>query len=404
MRVSSAKPSCDPAADRLDEIEEVLRRDLLVAGQQHVGVEVVVALVELVEVHVVSSPAGPAPPVYGPAAAPPEGAAGARAGQGDRGAGAPVAEPRAAEPRRAAADGPAPTVVVVGSASRDVDPSDPRGWRLGGGATYGALALARLGLRVGVVLGVDPPAAGAPELDLLRSAGAELHLVRLPAGPVFHLEETGAGRVLRCDDPGGPLPVAALPPAWRSAPAWFLSPVADELPDGWAAIPPGAIVALGWQGLLRDLRRGAMVRRRPPAPRALVRRADMVSLSTEDLDPGADLRGLLRLLRTGALCTLTRGGRGGLAFAVRPGAPRMRRFPAVPAAGGGRHHRRRRRLPRRAAGRANRARPRRPPAASRRRPCGSRRRWLRYTWARPASPASRRRRRSARRSRGRRRG
>jgi len=55
----------------------------------------------------------------------------------------------------------------------------------------------------------------------------------------------------------------------------------------------------------------------------------MVSLSTEDLDPGADLRGLLRLLRTGALCTLTRGRRGGLAFAVRPGAPRMRRFPAV---------------------------------------------------------------------------
>ena len=212
-----------------------------------------------------------------------------------------------------------------------MDPSDPRGWRLGGGATYGALALARLGLRVGVVLGVDPPAASAPELDLLRSAGAELHLVRLPAGPVFHLEETGAERVLRCDDPGGPLPVAVLPPAWRSAPAWFLSPVADELPDGWAAIPPGAIVALGWQGILRDLQRGAMVRRRPPVPRALVRRADMVSLSTEDLDPGADLRGLLRLLRTGALCTLTRGRRGGLAFAVRPGAPRMRRFPPVPA-------------------------------------------------------------------------
>jgi len=243
----------------------------------------------------------------------------------------PVAEPSAADPLRAWADGPAPTVVVVGSASRDVNPSDPRGWRLGGGAAYGALALARLGLRVGVVLGVDPPAAGAHELDLLRAAGAELRLVRLPAGPVFHLEESAAGRSLRCDDPGGPLPVAALPPAWRAAPSWYLAPVADELPDGWAAIPPGAIVALGWQGILRALERGEPVRPRPAAPRALVRRADMVAVSTEDLDPGADLRGILRLLRTGALCTLTRGGRGGLAFAVRPGTPRMRRFPAAPA-------------------------------------------------------------------------
>ena len=279
----------------------------------------------------VSSSAGPARPVYGPPAAFPGAAARPRAEGGGPGGAAPVADPAAARPEQAAADGPAPTVVVVGSASRDLDPSDPRGWRLGGGATYGALVLARLGLRVGVVLGVDPQAAGAHELDLLRAAGAELRLVHLPSGPVFHLEETAVGRSLRCDDPGGPLPVAALPPAWRAAPAWYLSPVADELPDGWAAIPPGATVALGWQGILRVLERGAPVRARPAAPRALLRRADIVSVSTEDLDPGTDLRAVLRLLRTGTLCTLTRGGRGGLAFAVRPEGPRMRRFPAVAA-------------------------------------------------------------------------
>jgi len=243
----------------------------------------------------------------------------------------PVADPDVAEPERAAAAGPVPAVVVVGAASRDIDHRDPRGWRLGGGATYGALVLARLGLRVGVVLGVDAPAAEARELDLLRDAGAELRLVHLPRGPVFHLEETAAGRTLHCEDPGGPLPVASLPPAWRAAPGWYLAPVADELPDGWAAIPPGAVVALGWQGLLRELERGAPVRPRAAAPRALVRRADLVSVSAEDLDPAADLRGLLRLLRTGTLCTLTHGRHGGLAIAVRPGAPRMRSFPAVPA-------------------------------------------------------------------------
>jgi sugar/nucleoside kinase (ribokinase family) len=257
---------------------------------------------------------------------------GAGPGQaGSRQAGIPVTDPEVAEPERAPAGGPAPAVVVVGAASRDIDHRDPRGWRLGGGATYGALVLARLGLRVGVVLGVDGEAEEARELDILRDAGAELRLARLPRGPVFHLEETAAGRTLHCVDPGGPIPVASLPPAWRAAPAWYLGPVADELPDGWAAIPPGAVVALGWQGLLRDLERGAAVRPRPPGPRALVRRADLVSVSAEDLDPAADLRGLLRLLRTGTLCTLTHGRHGGLAIAVRPGSPRMRAFPAVEA-------------------------------------------------------------------------
>jgi len=282
---------------------------------------------------VASSSSDPARPVYGPPGSFP--GVSARADARTRGStsAAPTAEPRAAYPLLAPAGGPAPTVVVVGSASRDLDPTDPRGWRLGGGATYGALVLARLGLRVGVVLGVDAPASEAHELDLLRDAGAELRLVRLPSGPTFELHYTTAGRTVRCEDPGGPLPVAALPPAWRTAPAWYLAPVADELPDGWAAIPPGAVVAVGWQGILRTLERGEPVRPRPAGPRALLRRADLVSVSTEDLDPSVDLRGLLRLLRTGTLCTLTRGARGGIAFAVRPGSPRMRQFPALPSGG-----------------------------------------------------------------------
>ena len=41
-----------------------------------------------------------------------------------------------------------PQVVVIGAASRDLVDDDPRGWRLGGGVSYSALALARLGLPV----------------------------------------------------------------------------------------------------------------------------------------------------------------------------------------------------------------------------------------------------------------
>ena len=54
-----------------------------------------------------------------------------------------------------------PDLIVVGAASRDVTPDDPRGWRLGGAVSYASLAAARLGLRVGCVMGVDEPAAGA---------------------------------------------------------------------------------------------------------------------------------------------------------------------------------------------------------------------------------------------------
>ena len=298
----------------------------------------------------VSSPAEPVRPVYEPGDGPPAGglrlcARGAGDGApepdesipgtgraaGPGGAATAVAEFAVARPERADDDRQVPTVVVVGSASRDLDDRDPRGWRLGGGASYGALTLARIGLSVGVVLGVDAEAAAAAELGLLRSAGAELHLVRLPRGPVFRVGAAPTGRLLRCEEAGGPLPVAALPPASRAARAWYLAPIADELPDGWAAIAPGAIVALGWQGLLRQLERGSQVRPRPAGPRAIVRRADLVSASIEDLEPGTDLRALLRLLRTGTLCTLTRGERGGLAIAARPGAPRILRYPALPA-------------------------------------------------------------------------
>ena len=71
-----------------------------------------------------------------------------------------------------------PTVLVVGAASRDVTAEDPRGWRLGGAVTYGALTLGRLGFRVRALVGVDREAASARELDLLRAAGVVITLRR----------------------------------------------------------------------------------------------------------------------------------------------------------------------------------------------------------------------------------
>lgn len=210
-----------------------------------------------------------------------------------------------------------PGIVVLGSASRDLVDDDPRGWRLGGGATYSALATARLGWPTAALIGVDAEASVAHELDLLREAGVDLHLARLERAPVFVNIERPTGRVQECIEPGLPLPLDALPAAWASAEAWMLAPVAREVDDRWAAVlPDSAFVTVGWQGLLRDLSAGRRVARRAPESSALVGRADLVGVSEGDLPDGFDLDEVAAMLRAGARLLVTRGGAGGHLVAV----------------------------------------------------------------------------------------
>ena len=79
-----------------------------------------------------------------------------------------------------------PTVVIVGAATRDLDPTDGRGWRLGGGVTYSSIAASRLGVKVKAVVGADTLAATASELDVLKAAGVDLRLIPIERGPVFN--------------------------------------------------------------------------------------------------------------------------------------------------------------------------------------------------------------------------
>ncbi|MBI2777141.1 MAG: hypothetical protein HYX57_07740 [Chloroflexi bacterium] len=222
-----------------------------------------------------------------------------------------------------------PEVVVVGSAARDLAPDDPRGWRLGGAVAYAGLALARLGLRPRVLVGGDAAVADAKELDVLREAGAIVTVARLHRSPVFDNRQVGRLRRQWCVEPGEPLPVAALPDSWRASGAWLLGPVANELPGTWAAAPAiDAFVALGWQGLLRDLRRGGDVRMRPPAPNPLVSRAALVSVSRLDVEPGTSPAALLSLLADGATLIVTDGDRGGVGL-DRDGRGRTRRYASI---------------------------------------------------------------------------
>jgi sugar/nucleoside kinase (ribokinase family) len=224
-----------------------------------------------------------------------------------------------------------PDVVVVGAASRDRVPDDARGWRLGGAVSYAALAIARLGLRVGALVGADAEAADARELEALRDAAADIRVVPLASGPVFDNIEEPAGLRQFAYSTAAPLPVDALPADWRGAPAWLLGPVAGELGDEWAAVPDdAAIVAIGWQGLLREVRSGQPVTRIAPAPSPMLSRADLVAVSGTDFGPDTRIDDVSRFLRRGATVLVTSGARGGLAAEVGPdGLERLHSYPAL---------------------------------------------------------------------------
>ncbi len=182
-------------------------------------------------------------------------------------------------------------------------------------------------------MGVDHAAASANELDLLRAAGADVRLVRLKAGPVFENLESDGIRVQHCLEPGDPL-APHVPTAWRAAPAWYIGPVADELPADWAAIPPpGVLVVVGWQGLLRNLPRDGTVTRRPPSAGPLLERAAIVGLSRRDVDADVGIDALAALLCPPATLLITDGAAGGtLTEVLADGEQRTRRYPALQAA------------------------------------------------------------------------
>ena len=229
----------------------------------------------------------------------------------------------------------APDVVVVGSATRDLNDDDPRGWLLGGGVTFGALALARLGLRTGVVLGLDAEAASARELDLIRGAGAEVIVVPLERGPIFTNVETLAGRIQTCGSLSDPVPIEALPAAWQKAPAWVFAPIASELPDEWVDVPPSAsCVAFGWQGILRELEPGERVRPRPPGPSPFLERADILGASRHDIPSDLPLRDIGAWVGDECDVLLTAGLVGGILMRFRAGRITAARiYPSVPSRG-----------------------------------------------------------------------
>jgi sugar/nucleoside kinase (ribokinase family) len=233
--------------------------------------------------------------------------------------------------RPAEVSAPPPVVLVVGAASRDLVPDDPRGWRLGGAVSFCSLALARLGFEVRALVGADRVAAEAEELDILRAAGVTIAIAELASGPVFdnvaHLLHSTSDQI----------PVTALPRRWTSGfDAVLLVPVAGEIGDDWAALVTGdkpPVVGIGWQGLLRVLRRGELVRPAPPRASPLLRAASLVVLSREDVAPETSQEDLAPILGPATTLVRTEGVDGGqiLERGTGAGAGALRRYPAIPS-------------------------------------------------------------------------
>jgi sugar/nucleoside kinase (ribokinase family) len=227
-----------------------------------------------------------------------------------------------------------PDVVIVGAATRDIVETDPRGWMLGGGVTFGALALARLGLRVGVVLGLDAEAATACELDLIRDAGAKIIEVPLASGPIFTNVETLAGRIQTCGSLSDPVPVDALPGSWERAPAFVFAPIASEIPEEWVDVPADSTcVAFAWQGILRNLTPGERVTPKPPGPSPFLERADILAFSRHDVPSDIALRDIGAWVGDACDVLLTAGLVGGILLQMRDGRiANARAYPSVPSA------------------------------------------------------------------------
>jgi hypothetical protein len=164
---------------------------------------------------------------------------------------------------------------------------------------------------------VDEKASTAVEVAMLEAAGVTVRLAKLERGPVFENIERDGHRRQRWLSKSDLVPPASLPAEWRRSCGWLLGPVAGELGDEWASVPEaGALVGLGWQGMLREFSDDGWVRRVAPTACRLTRAAGLVSASVDDFAPGTALEDL-RLVAPSAVVVLTAGADGGSALAGR---------------------------------------------------------------------------------------
>ncbi len=133
--------------------------------------------------------------------------------------------------------------LVIGHITCDVTPD---GYRLGGTASYSALAAHALGLRVGVV------SAWGGEISLTELGSIPITSYPAEHSTTFKNVFTSHGREQTILNHAPSLDYHMIPEPWRSAPIVHLGPVAQEVEPGLVRNFPSALIGVTPQGWMRS--------------------------------------------------------------------------------------------------------------------------------------------------------
>lgn len=198
---------------------------------------------------------------------------------------------------------PSPHLLVLGHVTCD-EISDAT--RLGGAASYAALAAARLGVDTALVT-VAPP--DDPRLAPLRAAPKlRLHCVPSDIITTFALTYDAGHRRLWLRRTARPLGIGDIPPGWRDAAVTYLGPVTGECDRALLAALGTRFIAAGLQGWLRRAGDGGEIEPALAAEAIAPPRLDAAILSELDHPDAARLAA--RFAGAGARVAITRGARG----------------------------------------------------------------------------------------------
>jgi sugar/nucleoside kinase (ribokinase family) len=201
-------------------------------------------------------------------------------------------------------------LVVCGHVTADLIRGERR---LGGAATYAALAAAHLGVPTSLL-------TAAPDdfalLQPVREARG-LHLCVVPSAEAttFELAYSPSGRRLRLLERATRLLSSHLPPSWIGADAAYVAPVFDECDPGLVRALGARTVCVGLQGWLRFADESDVVRPRLPGDlEARLERVRVCVYSVEDHPCAEELA--TRLAGAGKLVALTRAEHGATLYST----------------------------------------------------------------------------------------
>jgi len=199
-----------------------------------------------------------------------------------------------------------PQYLVIGHVTKDVQADSS--FRIGGTATYAALAAARLGLSVAVLTSVNGdfrPFEGEPSIALhARPAENTTVFENIYLGKHRKQYIRALAQMLTVDD---------LLPEWAHAPIVHLGPLCQEVSLDLVDAFPHSLLGVTPQGFLRHWDQDGLV---SPAEWVGAERvlevADVVVLSLQDL--GGDRTQLERYIRRAKLLVLTVGEDGAIVY------------------------------------------------------------------------------------------